>query len=188
MPDDAITGTSVDAIELLTAQHREVEQLWSQLQAAHGQDDPLQQDLAQRIITMLSQHDAIEVQHLYPDVREVSGGDELADPALDDHQEIRELLHAVDGKDVADPEVFATFGQAIQVVLDHVEQEEGEMFPRLRDQVGTERLTQLGERMQKALPMAPTHPHPSTPNNPVAAGIVGGAAAVVDKAKDAIKR
>src|SRR5439155_8749674 len=71
------TGTMVDGVELLTSQHRDVEQLWSHLRASHASGDKVQADQAKRIITMLSQHDAIETQVLYPAVREVTEGDQL---------------------------------------------------------------------------------------------------------------
>ncbi len=41
--------------------------------------------------------------------------------------------------------------------------------------------------MAKAKGLAPTHPHPHAPNTPPG-NIVGGAAAAVDKVRDAVRR
>jgi hemerythrin superfamily protein len=187
MTETATTGTRADAIELLTAQHRDVEQLWSQAQAAHGNGDhQLAQDLANRIIGMLSQHDAIETMELYPALRKAGEqGDAMADHALEDHQEVRELLAAADGKDVSDDTVWSSLTQALTSVEAHVKEEEGQMFPALRT-LGQERLTELGDLMQKAMKMAPTHPHPSTPSSGIGATVVGAVAGAVDRARDAI--
>src|SRR5215207_6278976 len=102
---EEITGTSVDAIQLLTFQHREVSDLWSQVQASNrgGQVDA---SAAQEIVTKLSQHDAIETQFLYPELRKVGDeGAQLADYSLDEHRRVRELLSEVDGKDPRDAAV-----------------------------------------------------------------------------------
>jgi hemerythrin superfamily protein len=187
MNQTATTGTRADAIELLTAQHRDVEQLWSQAQRARADGDAaLAQDLATRIITMLSQHDAIETMQLYPALRKAGEhGDRMADHALEEHQAVRELLAAADGKDVMDAAVWRSLTEALTDVQHHVEEEEGELFPALRT-LGQERLTELGDAMELAMKMAPTHPHPSTPSSGIGATVVGAVAGAVDRARDAV--
>jgi hemerythrin superfamily protein len=187
MNETGTTGARADAIELLTSQHRDVEQLWSQAQAARGKGDhQLAQDLANRIIGMLSQHDAIETMELYPALRKTGEqGNGMADHALEDHQKVRELLAAADGKDVTDDTVWGSLTQALTSVQEHVQEEEGQMFPVLRG-LGQERLTELGDSMEKAMKLAPTHPHPSTPSSGVGAMVVGAVAGAVDRARDAI--
>jgi hemerythrin superfamily protein len=182
------TGTKADAIELLVSQHREVEQLWSQLQTAERDRAEVRHDLARRIVEDLSRHDAIETQLLYPAVRKVPGGDQLADHSLDEHQRVREMLKDVDGEDPADPKVFARFSECVQAVLQHVEEEEHQIFPKLREVLGQEELSELGGKMEIAWAVAPTHPHPSTPNNPIGAAVAGTVAGVVDRARDAMKK
>lgn len=188
MTNEGMTGASADAVELLTRQHREVDQLWSQLQAAGAADGSLRKDLARRIVTLLSQHDAIETQLLYPAVRKVAGGEQLADEGLHEHQRVRELLKQVDGKDPADTGVFATLRECMGLVEHHVQEEETEMFPKLRERLGEQELTDLGHTMEKALRLAPTHPHPSTPNNPVGAAVAGAVTGIFDRARDAIRK
>jgi hemerythrin-like domain-containing protein len=186
--NEGTTGARADAIELLTSHHRDVEQLWSQAQAAHGAGDRgLAGDLGQRIITLLSQHDAIETQILYPTLRDVGQrGDQLAAHSLEEHQKVRELLKAADG-DAADPKGWSSLSDAITNVMHHVEEEESQIFPMLRG-VGQEELYELGDTMATAMKMAPTHPHPTTPNNPVGATVVGAAAGIVDRVRDALKK
>jgi len=182
-------GRSSDAIELLTGQHREVEAAWSQLQAAHSSASEVQQGLAARIIAMLSKHDAIETQLLYPELRKVGNaqGEKLSDHSLDDHQRVRELLDEVDGKDVGDESVYERLARCLSDVMDHVAEEEQQVFPLLRQCVSQERLAELGRQMASAMELAPTHPHPNTPDSKVGATVVGAVSGLVDKARDAIR-
>ena len=186
--NDATTGTKPDAIELLVSQQREVDQLWSQLRAAQSSGAEVRHDLARRLIEALSRHDAIETQLLYPAVRTTPGGDHIADHSLEEHQRVRELLKSVDGDDPADPEVFARFEECLDAVQHHVEEEESQIFPKLRDSMGQEQLSGLGTKLEKAWAVAPTHPHPSTPNDPLAATAAGLVTGVVDRARDALEK
>jgi hemerythrin superfamily protein len=181
------TGTHLDAVELLTSQHREVDQLWSSLEnrGASGPDQP--SDVVRRIVQLLSQHDAVETKLLYPAVREVPGGDELADHSLDEHQEVRELLKEVDRGNANDPATITKLGECIAAVKHHVEEEEGVIFPKLRAAMTQEQLHELGADMAHAMEKAPTHPHPTTPDNPVGAAVAGAATGAVDRARDAMK-
>lgn len=187
--DQGMTGAKADIIEHLTSEHRQVEQLWSQLQVAHTHGDRVQADLGQEIVRMLSQHDAIELQVLYPEVRKaLADGDNLAEHSLDEHQVIRDLLSEVDGKDPGDAEVFATFGNILVRVQEHVREEEGTLFPLLRANCSEEQLMNLGEMLDKAEKIAPTHPHPHTPDSKLGATVAGAAASMVDKVRDAVSQ
>jgi hemerythrin superfamily protein len=185
---DGTTGARADAVELLTSHHRDVEQLWTRAQEAHGAGDQgLATDLGQRVITMLSQHDAIETQLLYPALRETGDrGDQLADHSLEEHQTVRELLKAADG-DLGNTTGWASLTEAMTNVIEHVGEEESQIFPLLRT-AGQDELYDLGDMMEKAMKVAPTHPHPTTPNNPLGATIMGGAAGVIDRVRDALKK
>lgn len=186
--NDETTGARADAVELLTSHHRDVEQLWTRAQETHAAgDQSTASDLGQRIITLLSQHDAIETQLLYPALRDTGErGDTLAEHSLEEHQKVRELLKAADG-DLDDTKGWSNLAEALSHVIEHVGEEESQVFPLLRT-AGQEELYELGDTMEKAMNVAPTHPHPSTPNNPLGATIMGGAAGVLDRVRDALKK
>jgi hemerythrin superfamily protein len=188
MTDQAMTGTKADLIEHLTREHREVEQLWSQLQAAHHRGDTLQGDLGRQIVTSLSQHDAVELQILYPAIRDhVPGGDQLADEALEEHAEVRNQLSEVDGEDPSDGAVFERFSTILTNVEAHVAEEESTLFPQLRTHCSAEQLANLGEKLETAEKAAPTHPHPNTPDSKLGATVAGAAAGVADRLRDAAR-
>jgi hemerythrin superfamily protein len=190
MTNDGTTGARADMIEFLTRQHREVEQLWTRLKDAHVAGSTVQAELGKDIVQRLSQHDALETQLLYPELRSAAGeqGVGLSDHSLDEHKQVRELLTHIDGRDPADDSVFATFTQCINAVMHHVQEEEQQIFPLLRQKCGEERLMELGGQMEAMMPVAPTHPHPHTPDSKLGAAVAGMAAGVIDKVRDAIQR
>jgi hemerythrin superfamily protein len=184
---EGITGASADAIELLIADHRAVEQLFKQYNAAVN-DAGVAKHAADEIVKELSVHAVIEEQVLYPTARKVlPDGDQLVGHALDEHQEVKELLTQVDGKDANDPQVRTAMGKIEKGVTDHVQEEENELFPKLREHCDQEHLQKMGQAMEKAKAIAPTHPHPGAPNQPPGNVVAGLGAAIIDKVRDAAK-
>ncbi len=187
-PEGMTTGARADAIELLMRDHREVEQLFHQYEAA-GQDDGVSTYAAEKIVTELSIHAAVEEQILYPLLRRADPNQSgLIDHSLEEHQEVKTLLDKVDGKPANDPDVRQVFGQIKSAVEEHVSEEEGKLFPALRDHVKQDELMQLGEMMDKAKAMAPTHPHPNAPNTPPGNLMLGPVAALADKVRDFLRK
>lgn len=190
MTSQASAGAGdVDAIELLTTDHNEVEGLFSQYEQLGASDTNRRRELVDQMIRELSKHAAVEEQFLYPFIRdEVSGGAELADEGIEEHQEAKELLHDLEQMEANDPEFDAKVTELISDVRHHVEEEEGEFFPRLRQSATSQQLLDLGKKLETAKSTAPTRPHPGAPSTPpgnLAAGPVAGA---MDRAKDAITK
>jgi hemerythrin superfamily protein len=187
---NSITGARADAVEVITTDHRAVERLFVLLQAAtKPADTELRRDLGQRIVRELSAHAAAEEQVLYPAVRRyVDGGDDLADEAIAEHQELKELLTTLDGADPDDDAFLTGFRRAEELVAAHVRDEEGRLLPQLRDCAGGERLYELGDALGTAKAAAPTHPHPHAPNTPPGNVVAGAVAGAVDKVRDAAKK
>jgi hemerythrin superfamily protein len=184
----AMTGARTDAIELLTSDHREVEQFFRQYEAA-THDDGVARHAAEEIIKGLSVHAAIEEMILYPTMRKAAPEQEgLVDHSLEEHQEVKELLARVDGKPANDAEVRKIFGELKSSVEEHVSEEEGKLFPALRRHVKEDQLMELGEKMAKAKAMAPTHPHPNAPNTPPGNIVAGPFAALADKVRDFLRQ
>jgi hypothetical protein len=72
-------------------------------------------------------------------------------------------------------------------VRHHVREEEGELFPEVRSEMSRKALVELGGELQKAKRVAPTRPHPRSPDEPPGNTLVGPVAAVVDRAINAVK-
>lgn len=156
-------------LEHLAFEHRQIEHLWSELQVAHtrklpGQHRPGallggagQHELSRRIVTMLAEHQALELERLYPAVSEVVGP-ELAEHLTADHEDIRQLLDEVDGEDPADEEVFEGLTELMTKVLAHIDEEERIAFSMLRALLSSQELQDLGPAPQRSQRDAPAGP------------------------------
>jgi hypothetical protein len=77
--------------------------------------------------------------------------------------------------------------ELIAEVRHHVQEEEGELFPAIRQALSEEDLRELGERMERARSMVPTRPHPNAPTSPGAKAAAGPPVALIDRIRDAIR-
>jgi hemerythrin superfamily protein len=180
------TSTDRDAIQLLTADHAEVETMFVQLEA--WPESGSRDELVAAVVRELSIHAAIEEQILYPAMRKaLPDGETLVQEAIDEHQEVKETLAAIE-KAEGPGELNPLLQELIADVRHHVDEEETELFPKLRASIGTAELQAMGTKLAAAKKAAPTHPHPNAPNTPPGNIVAGAAAAVIDKARDALNR
>ena len=180
------TTAMPDAVELLTSDHAAVEQMFRQIESLPEGDARI--ELVAGVVRELSVHAAVEEQVLYPAMRKaLPDGETLVQEAIEEHQRVKETLVAVeraDTPDERDPQLVKLIGD----VRHHVEEEEHELFPKLRASVTSAEIKEMGSKLASAKKMAPTHPHPNAPNTPPGNLVGGVAAAVIDKARDALKR
>jgi hemerythrin-like domain-containing protein len=178
--------TTQDAITLLTTDHAEVEQMFRQIESLP--EGEARSEAVAGVIRELSVHAAVEEQVLYPAMRKaLPDGDHLVQEAIEEHQAVKETLAAIERADSSserDPHLVSLIGN----VRHHVDEEETELFPKLRASITTSELQELGSKLASAKKLAPTHPHPNAPNTPPGNLVGGVAAAVMDKARDALKR
>ncbi len=173
----------MDAIELLTQDHREVEGLFAQL-ATEGAD---RRQVLEQISKQLAMHDGVEKRIFYPEVEQsVPGGQALAERALRQHEETEQLLASVDGRDPSDPEVARRLDLLIDAVRRHVKEEESEIFPALLRASERGQLARLGAKLESAKAWVPTHPHPRAPGSGPLAAPLNAAASVLDMARDSM--
>lgn len=177
---------TMDAIELLMDDHRTVEGLFADFRAAEPE---ARQPIAEELIKELSIHAAIEETVFYPAVREdIPKGDPLVEHSLDEHHDIKAAAARVD--DVIDKAHTKDCEQKVlrleEFVQHHVDEEETKILPKVRQALTQSRLDELATKLRAAKKSAPTRPHPSAPDEGVAAEVTGKAAGVVDRARDAM--
>ncbi len=145
---------NVDAVALLANDHRSVEaMLRNLLQSSSGTPDVERTTVVQRLIEELSVHAEIEEEHLYPAIRQhVPNGDELADHAEDEHQQVREMLGQLEGMDPDSREANTLIQELQQNFQEHVQEEEGPdgLFVMLRSAMDGDTLRVLGSELADA--------------------------------------
>ncbi|MDP8992509.1 MAG: hemerythrin domain-containing protein [Actinomycetota bacterium] len=137
-----------NAIDMLTEDHKQVSDMFERFERQQGE----QRDrVVHEIIQSLNTHSRIEEQVLYPFIRaEVPGGDELMDEAEREHQEAKDAMARVSEMSPDDPEFEDAFRTLRQGVEHHVQEEEGEVFPKLAQATDEAGLAELGQRLAQA--------------------------------------
>jgi hemerythrin superfamily protein len=149
----------MDALELLTADHNRVRGLFSRFQAAEGENDAQAASLAAKIFEELEIHTKIEEEIFYPVVTKLNDEiHELVTEGLEEHHVVDELMTEAKGLSPSDEQWAAKVKVLIENVEHHAEEEEQEMFPKVRKAMDKDARTGLGERLEarKAELGAPT--------------------------------
>lgn len=189
-PDD-----DTDVLTVLTRQHDAVTSLVKQLDTIPGRSKggtPAQATERESIVDMigkrLAAHETAEEEHLWPRVRQLPDGDQLADGGIEQEQKGNELLLALSRSDPQSEEFDDMVEELMTLLHKHVAYED-RVFLRLRDELDPEERRQIGERILAAQRNAPTRPHPKAPRKPGAAVKAAAKTAVpLDKARDATGR
>ncbi len=177
----------MDAITLLKDDHRAVEKLFKRFEKAGPKAYVEKREIADRIIEELSKHAAIEEMLFYPVTRAtVPETDDVVLESLEEHHVAKWLLSEIEKMDPENERFDAKVTVLIENVRHHVEEEETEYFPKVRDELGRKALGELGDAMADAKKSAPTHPHPRSPQTPPGNLVAGPAAGMVDRVTDTV--
>lgn len=175
----------MDAITLLRTDHQTVEQLFKQFEKAGGRAFVEKRRIVDRIIEELSIHAAIEEQIFYPAARaNVPDIEGITLESLEEHHIVKWLLSELDGLDPEHERFHAKVTVLIENVRHHVEEEQSEFFPKVRDAMNRKALTDLGDALATAKKTAPTHPHPRSADTPPGNSVVSTIAGIVDRVGD----
>jgi hemerythrin superfamily protein len=136
----------VDLIDVLVADHRAVEELFTELQSPTV-DASRRAELRDRVIAELVRHSAAEERYLYPTARAaLPGGDALADREQAEHAAAEPVIRALASVAPGDPRFDRLLAQLVTDIRGHVAEEETDLFPRLRIVCSDGELVALGEQ------------------------------------------
>jgi hemerythrin superfamily protein len=128
------TRSRNDATALLAKDHKDVKALFRRYEkmAKAEADGGERQQLANQICQMLTVHATIEEEIFYPAVREADVDEDLLDEAEVEHASAKELIAQIQSMSPEDELYDAKVKVLGEYVNHHVEEEEGEMFPKAR--------------------------------------------------------
>lgn len=127
-----MTNKQKDAIELLTADHKKVRDLFEQFDGLSDRSKASKKKIADQICMELTMHTEIEEKIFYPAVRKPLNDKDLLDEALVEHASAKDLIAQIQDMDPGDELYDAKVKVLAEQIEHHVEEEETEMFPRLR--------------------------------------------------------
>ena len=144
---------TVDAIELLKRDHREVEELFTQICGDEG-SAAQRRKLFEQIKAALTLHASVEEKIFYPAVLEATRkkSDERQEifEAYEEHANVKDTLKRIAALTPGDETFIAKVQVLKELVLHHVKEEEGTMFPQVRSLLDEQELEEIGERMERA--------------------------------------
>ena len=138
----------MDALELLKQDHQKVKELFEKAEEAEGKE---QEKIFNQIKTELETHARIEETVFYPAVQEHEELKDMVLESLEEHKQIKTLLREMDNL-TSDSEKFEPKLKVLMENVEHhaEEEEEGKMFPKLRQIMGKQKLEQLGADLEAA--------------------------------------
>jgi len=150
---------STDAIVILRNDHKEIRKLFRQFQQAGEDATEAKGRIVKRIIEELTVHTYLENECMYPEVRRLLP--DLEDDVLESYEEhhVADVLTAeLFAMDPGDERFDAKTTVLIELVSHHIEEEEQEWFPKVREGLGRKQLQELGSRMNELREKVPREP------------------------------
>ena len=139
-----------NAITLLKEDHAAVKELLEQLAETTDRAAKKREQLLEKIDAELRAHARIEERILYPEFREAAKAKEdlkLYFEATEEHELAEQVLDSLGETDVTDERFGAKAKVLKDLVLHHAQEEEKEMFPRVKKLFDNEALAEMGERL-----------------------------------------
>jgi hypothetical protein len=142
-------GNSMDALEVLKEDHERVKELFEQVEST--EDDKEKRKLFKEIKKELDTHARIEETVFYPAMQEHEELKDMVLESLEEHKQVKKLLREIDrlGKT---SEKFEPKLKVLQENVEHhaEEEEEGKMFPKIRELINSAELEELGNELEAA--------------------------------------
>jgi hemerythrin superfamily protein len=133
---------TIDALELLKSQHDEVESLIEQIEQCDDSDDKA--DLFRELADNIAAHAGMEEKLFYPSVM-AADTEELLLESTEEHLAVKRVLADMLDMDVDDERFDAKLTVLKEQIRHHArDEEEGELFPKISEQLSDDQLAALG--------------------------------------------
>ncbi|MEX1178382.1 MAG: hemerythrin domain-containing protein [Nitriliruptor sp.] len=176
-----------DAVQLLIEQHERIRELFASIEDRASRPSKAKLDDVRELISTLVKHAEVEELVFYPAVREALSDEDLVDESLEEHHAAELLMWELERLPADAPRYDAKVTVLKENVLHHVEEEETELFPKVRDALDEQRRRELGTAMVRAWDIAPSRPHPLSPDTPPGNWLAGIPAAGLDVVVGVVK-
>ncbi|MGZ6544162.1 MAG: hemerythrin domain-containing protein [Actinomycetota bacterium] len=137
----------MDALQLLKEDHEKVKRMLEELDATTERAEKTRTETFQRLKHDLTIHETIEEEFLYPALEEFAKTKDITLEAFEEHHVVDQIVAELEDTAVSDE----TWGAKLTVMKEnlehHIEEEEGDMFPRARQVMDRDELLDLGDKM-----------------------------------------
>jgi hemerythrin superfamily protein len=184
-----VTEHQRDVVELLSADHREFDRIFTELEGLMGRsgEDVLarKRALVDEVSIGLVKHSVAEETQVYPRVEKDVDAAE-AERSKHEHDLAEETMKRLERLDPSDEQYDVEIRTLIHEIRTHVEHEEGRMFTELKASFTHDQLVEMAQQVERIKAIAPTRPHPLVPNEGGIRTALGPVAALVDHLRDAV--
>ncbi len=164
--------------------HVQLDRLLHQLEATSGS---VQEEVLQRIDRLVFGHAFAEEAVLWPVLRRLlPDGEALTLRVEEEHQEVNELVRALERDGLSDPRRPERLARLVAVLREDVRDEEDVLLPRLQEQLSHEELRRLGARWELVRRVSPTRPHPTVSRRPPGNALSALPLSLLDRGRDLV--
>lgn len=143
----------MDAIKLLKEDHKKVKALFEEVEGLGERASTQRKNLFQKIDQELTLHSKIEETLFYPEFKKRAENSEERDEILEAYEEhgvVKVMIGELEDLDPKDEKYKPKLTVLKELVLHHVKEEEGELFPMARELFEPEELNRIGDRIVAA--------------------------------------
>jgi hemerythrin superfamily protein len=137
----------MDALALLKEDHDRVKRMLNEGEQTTERAEKTRTELFARLKADLMLHEQMEEEVLYPALKQHPQARELAFEAFEEHHVVDMIMAELEATPVTDEQWTAKFAVAKENLEHHIEEEETEMFPKVRQAFSRDELTEMGTRM-----------------------------------------
>ena len=139
----------MDALELLKEDHQKVKELFEEAEGT--EDEKEKRKLFDEIQTELETHARIEETVFYPAMEKREELKDMVLESIEEHKQVKTLLREIDNLK-SDSEKFEPKLKVLMENVEHhaEEEEEGKMFPKVRQLFSQQDLESLGRELEAA--------------------------------------
>ncbi|MFC5835170.1 hemerythrin domain-containing protein [Nonomuraea insulae] len=174
-----------DVIELLTAQHGQIRDLFDEVEQAPPDKVG---EAFERLTRMLSVHETAEEEIVHPYARRrLDNGQGVVADRLNEENKAKRLLLDLHKAGVDDPRFWDGLSELRAAVTVHARGEERYEFAQLRAHTSVVERRTMAAAVRAAESLAPTRPHPGT-ESMTRNVLMGTPIAIMDRARDMIRQ
>jgi hemerythrin superfamily protein len=135
---------------MLEQQHREVEELFEKFEKSGDNAKKTKERLCREISDHLAIHAELEEKIFYPEAKQ-DNTEEILRESVEEHLGVKRILADLIESGPEDEQFDAKMKVLQEQVEHHVEEEEQELFPKVRKACSKEELEEMGMRMEELM-------------------------------------
>jgi hypothetical protein len=137
----------VDCLQLLKSQHDDAKKLFKQLESAKGTKAA---ELWKELEAALQVHEQLEEKHLYPELKKNKAAHDLVLEAYEEHHVMDVLIAEISALKPTDEAFHPKLSVLQENTEHHIEEEEGDLFPKVRKIWDTTKRQDVGQQMEQS--------------------------------------